>query len=385
MQNYIEKYVKVGQGAWAAKALYDETVTSLLNQYFDDLEGFINNFHLIGGEFGGEAAFRKLKKAANILVNYGKQRELAKRCLILSEDIRHKPLVSPCIPLEQLNVRYKSEKIISSRIEEICSFLGCTTSNLEKSLKEQIELDTIPDGWASQVSILYPKAYCEWFTEVASKYLIEYLPKREVMFSTPQLKVIDWSSEVWRCWRLLDYPTLIDPGIFRPSQFFVWHIIHDSVHIWQMQAYGRKWSNILSPNEFLFLEAQAMCAERILLTLMQKSIITSPDWFPASQKSIILRLLVGLLEREVRLDLDFKVHLYGQNFTDWLVDVSRLTNLSAEYFQGLTAELLGMPGFCAAYTVVTDNFQHLSTEQRRIMLQEYPNISYEILGSIYAH
>jgi hypothetical protein len=194
--------------------------------------------------------------------------------------------------------------------------------------------------------------------------------------------VIDWSSEVWRCWRFLDRPTLIDPGIFKPSQFFVWHVIHDSVHIWQMQAYGERWSNILSPNEFLFLEAQAMCAEKKFLSLLQQSTIELPHWYPSSSKSIILCLLLGLLEREIRLDLDLKVHLQGQMFSSWLHDISKLTKLSPDYFQGLTAELLGMPGFCAAYTVVTDIFQSLTSQQRKIMLQNYPDITYEPLLKI---
>ncbi|MEK0180317.1 MAG: hypothetical protein EAZ98_05110 [Oscillatoriales cyanobacterium] len=103
----------------------------------------------------------------------------------------------------------------------------------------------------------------------------------------------------------------------------------------------------------------------------------------AVQKSIIIRLLIGLLEREIRLDLDLKVHLQGQSFTAWLDDISRLTNLSPEYFQGLTAELLGMPGFCAAYTVVTDKFKNLSHEQRKMLLHKFPNITYESLGTTY--
>ena len=144
-----------------------------------------------------------------------------------------------------------------------------------------------------------------------------------------------------------------------------------------MQAYAEKWSNILSPNEFLFLEAQAMYAEKAFLNLMQQSLIEVPAWYPSSSKSIMLRLLIGLLEREIRLDLDLKVHLHGQNFSSWLKDVSKMTNLSPDYFQGLTAELLGMPGFCAAYTVVTDNFGCLSDQERKDMLQNFPNVSYE--------
>jgi hypothetical protein len=261
--------------------------------------------------------------------------------------------------------------------------LKCSTENLEDSIRENIESDLLPENWSCKIPFLYTKAYTEWFSKIVDTHLMEYLPKREQPYVSPCVKVIDWSSEVWRCWRLIDRPTLIDPGIFRPSQFFVWHIIHDSVHIWQMQAYGDKWSNILSPNEFLFLEAQAMYAEKAFLSLFQKSIIDLPTWYPSSLKCIILRLLLGLLEREIRLDLDLQVHLQNRNFSSWLTDISKITNLSPEYFQGLTAELLGMPGFCAAYTVVTDNFQNLSTEQRITMLQEYPNISYTALGSTY--
>lgn len=383
MEKYIKKYSKVGQGAWTAKALYDEVVTSLLSKEFDNIAVFLDIFNSICGDFGGKAASSKLKKAANLLLNYGQQQEMSEHCIKIAESIEFNQQVSSCIDLNTVEKEFDSHQIIFARIEEICEFIDCSPKNINDNLKMEVASDTIPSDWSSQVSSLYTRAYDEWFTEVADKYLKNYLPNRRTLYVSPKLRVADWSSEVWRCWRFLDCPTLVDPGIFRPSQFFVWHIIHDSVHIWQMQAYDQRWSNILSPNEFLFLEAQAMCVEKILLNLMKVSSVEIPRWYPSSQKSIVIRLLIGLLEREIRLDLDLNVHLHKQNFKTWLDDMSKLTNLSPEYFQGLTAELLGMPGFCAAYTVVTDKFKNLSDDQREILLHEFPDITYETLGSIY--
>ena len=88
----------------------------------------------------------------------------------------------------------------------------------------------------------------------------------------------------------------------------------------------------------------------------------------------MLRLLIGLLEREIRLDLDLNVHLREQAFEDWLQEISHQTSLSPEYFQGLTAELLGMPGFCAAYTVATDAFYQKNISQRRTHMQNFPKL-----------
>jgi hypothetical protein len=377
MDSNLDKYSKVGQGAWAAKALYDVVVTCLLNNRFQEVEDFLSVFDEVCADFGGEAASRKLKNAANLLGRHGNQKRLAEHCEHLVEAVRSKPLVPPCIPLSQIVKTYNSQELIDSRIDQICCFLDCSRDNLEYVIKQEIESDTIPHDWAVKIPHLYEQAYKEWFSEVAEAHLSDFLPKRNLPYHSPCVRVIDWSSEVWRCWRLLDRPTLVDPGIFRPSQFFVWHIIHDSVHIWQMQAYGKKWSNILSPNEFLFLEAQAMYAERIFLDLIQQEIVKTPDWYPSSSRSITLRLLIGLLEREIRLDLDFKVHLNEMCFSSWLENVSEMTNLSPEYFQGLTAELLGMPGFCAAYTVVTNEFQNTPHQERKIMLQDFPHISYE--------
>ncbi|MEI6428969.1 MAG: hypothetical protein WCO45_11385 [Pseudanabaena sp. ELA607] len=383
MEKYLDKYVKVGQGAWAAKALYDEVVTALLTQQFSEVKGFTEVFDAICGDFGGEAAYIKLQKAANLLAKNSDQDELARKILTISNEVRGKSVVPSCTDLSEIEHQYDSREIILFRIGQICSFLSCDRQDLEITLKAEIESDTIPTDWDLQIPNLYSRAYKEWFTEVADKYLNDFLPVRESAFSCPEIRIAGWSSEVWRCWRLLDRPTLVDPAIFRPAQVFVWHIIHDSVHIWQMQAYNSKWSNVLSPNEYLFLEAQAMCVERICLHLLQNSLVEVPSWYPSSQKAIILRLLIGLLEREIRLDLDLQVHLHGQNFTDWLQDICTITNLSPAYFQGLTAELLGMPGFCAAYTVATDNFQNMTNSHRKAMLQDFPNIDYRILGSIY--
>jgi hypothetical protein len=377
MKNYLDKYSKVGYGAWSAKALYDLTVTSLLKKQFNEVEEFLDVFNIVCGDFGGEAASRKMRSASSLLHRHGYQEELAERCVDFSKEIESKPLAPSCLSLQQIEKKYKSEEMIYSRIDEICDFLGCSKENLEMFIREEVESDLIPLDWASNIPALYERAYVEWFSELAESYLAEYLPKRNSVYSPPCVNVVGWSSEVWRCWRLLDRPTLVDPGIFRPSQFFVWHVIHDSVHAWQMQAYGERWSDILSPNEFLFLEAQAMYAEKAFLKLIRHSIVETPSWYPSSSKSIVLRLLIGLLEREIRLDLDLNVHLNGQKFSSWLNDISVMTKLSPDYFQGLTAELLGMPGFCSAYTVVTDNFEQLSSLERTKILQGFPNISYE--------
>ncbi|AFZ06110.1 hypothetical protein Osc7112_1595 [Oscillatoria nigro-viridis PCC 7112] len=77
MTNYLEKSSKVGQGAWAAKAIYDLTVTALLKNQFNEVEEFIGVFNIISGDFGGEAAARKLRSAANLLSTYGNQKQLA--------------------------------------------------------------------------------------------------------------------------------------------------------------------------------------------------------------------------------------------------------------------------------------------------------------------
>jgi hypothetical protein len=382
MNKYIEHYSKVGLGAWTAKALYDDAVTGILTQNFDNFEKFLANFPVICGDFGGEAASKKIERAGNLLLKYGKRQELAEKCYKLAKNVLNKPITPPCILLEEVESKYNSRDIIQSRLDEICKFLQCSNTDLENALHLEIEADTIPFDWAKQIPNLYTRGYEEWFCEIAIKHLQKFLPKRLNQYNSPQLKVIDWSSDVWRCWRFLDCPTLIDPGIFKPSQFFVWHIVHDSVHIWQMQAYGNQWSNILSPHEFLFLEASAMCVERLILDLIQKSIVNLPIWYPASKKAIVLRLLIGLLEREIRLDLDLKVHLHGQGFTEWLAEISQITKLSPQYFQGLTPELLGMPGFCAAYTVVTDYFEKMSDAERETMLNNFPNITYESIGAI---
>ena len=370
MLEKLEEYSKVGVGAWAAKALYDETVTALLLNNFTDLQQFVDAFPEICKEYGGIAASRKLEKAAKLLEHHSKHK-LASKYLELAEDIRNKPLAPPCLDLKQIENAYAPEDLICNRVEEICQLLGCRRQQLEAVLEEEITSDYLPNDWHLQVSSVYSRCYDEWFSPFAVTYLDKYLPRRGDIFLKPCLQVVDWSTEVWRCWRLVENcPTLIDPGIFRPAQFFVWHVVHDSVHIWQMQAYGDKWSNVLSPEDFLLLEAQAMCAERTALDLMLKGELQIPIWYPSSNKAVTLRLLIGILEREIRLHLDLYVHLHEQSISDWLAFMSDLTRISSNYFLGFTGELLGMPGFAAAYTAVTDVFASLEDDYRRQVLVE---------------
>ncbi|MBW4493810.1 MAG: hypothetical protein KME26_12130 [Oscillatoria princeps RMCB-10] len=366
----IEEYRKVGVGAWTSKALYDSTVTALLLKDCSDLLPFIDAFPEICQDYGGTAASNKLKKAASLLAYHSKE-ALAKRYIELADSICNKPIAPSCLNLENIEKNYDAEELIKSRVDEICQFLGCQKLELEGVLEKEIGSDYPPQDWHLQVSSLYSRYYDEWFTPFAVNYLDKYVPRREDTFARPCLEVIEWSTEVWRCWRLLDnLPTLIDPGIFRPNQFFVWHIVHNSVHIWQMQAYGKKWSNILSPEDFLLLEAQAICAERIALNLMKKGELTIPSDYPSTNKAVILRLLIGILEREIRLHLDLSVHLHSQSVNEWIAFMSDLTGISSNYFLGFTGELLGMPGFAAAYTAVTDTFMSLTDDCRRRVLIE---------------
>jgi hypothetical protein len=365
----FEKYKKVGVGAWAAKALYDETVTALLINNFDNLTLFVNLFPEICQNYGGSSASKKLENAAQLL-RQNDRSNLADRYLLLSEKIQDYPIAPPCLNLQAISQMYDPEKIISLRIESICNFLQCLPAQLEEVLKQNINSDIIPQDWHLQVSSIYSRCYQEWFTPFAINHLHQYLPPRKQEFVQPCLQVVDWSGQVWRCWRLLkNRPTLIDPGIFRPAQFFVWHIVHDSVHIWQMQAYGSDWSNILTPQDFLLLEAQAMCAERKALDLMLNGQLQIPDWYPSTNQAVILRLLIGILEREIRLHLDLSLYLYGDNVDDWLRNMCRLTGISSNYFLGFTGELLGMPGFASAYTSVTDSFISIDDKQRELLLR----------------
>jgi hypothetical protein len=364
----IKKYKKVGVGAWAAKALYDETVTALLMNDFDNLRLFVNLFPEICQNYGGIAASSKLKNAAQLL-RQNQQYDLADRYLLFSQKIQNYPLAPPCLNLNYISENYDSISMIILRIESICKFLNCLPIELEKLLTEKINSDRIPQNWHLQLPSIYSRCYQEWFTPFAMNHLDQYLPPRKEAFVDPLLKIVDWSEQVWRVWRLLkNRPTLIDPGIFRPAQFFVWHIVHDSVHIWQMQAYGSDWSNILRPQDFLFLEAQAMCAERKALDLMLNGQLQIPDWYPSTNEYVILRLLLGILEREVRLNLDLSLYLHEQTFDDWVINMSRLTGISSNYFLGLTGELLGMPGLASAYTSVTDYFISMNNEQRKNIL-----------------
>ncbi|KAB8318309.1 hypothetical protein SD81_016860 [Tolypothrix campylonemoides VB511288] len=370
MSRKIDEYRKVGVGAWAAKALYDETVTALLLNNFTDLRQFIDVFPEICKDYGGTAAALKLEKAAKLL-EYHQQHGMAYKYLQLAENICKKPLAPSCLDLRLIQNTYTPDDLIVYRVESICEFLGCHNQELEAVLEREINSDCPPKDWHLQVSSIYSRSYVEWFTPFAINHLYKYLPQRADIYPAACLQVVDWSTEVWRCWRRLkNRPTLIDPGIFRPAQFFVWHIIHDSVHIWQMQAYGEEWSNTLSPEDFLLLEAQAMCVERKALELMLKDELQIPSWYPSNYKAVTLRLLIGLLEREIRLHLDLSIHWHGQSIDEWLIFMSKLTGISSNYFLGFTGELLGMPGFAAAYTVVTDAFISFEDDYRKQILVE---------------
>ncbi|NEO88468.1 MAG: hypothetical protein F6J87_30205 [Spirulina sp. SIO3F2] len=216
--------------------------------------------------------------------------QISKQVMNLSERIKNNALASPCIPLEKVEWRYNPREMIMQKIDSICDFLKCKSEALEAQIRVELESEDIPENWSSEIPHIYKKSYNNWFTEIANNNLEKYLPNRHSLKLSPTVRVLGWSSTVWRCWRMLERPNLVAPGIFKPSQFFVWNIIHDSVHVWQMQAYNKKWPNILSPNEFLFLEAQAIYVERVLLSLTKNHKVEIPCWYLKKQLSYVYSL-----------------------------------------------------------------------------------------------
>lgn len=127
MSGKIAKYKKVGVGAWAAKALYDETVTALLLDEFTDVQQFVDAFPEICQNYGGTAASRKLEKAANLLTNNA-YHKLASKYLELAENLREKPLAPSCLDLRLIQNAYVTEDLIYNRVTSISHLTGISSN-----------------------------------------------------------------------------------------------------------------------------------------------------------------------------------------------------------------------------------------------------------------
>jgi GTP cyclohydrolase FolE2 len=132
------------------------------------------------------------------------------------------------------------------------------------------------------------------------------------------------------------------------AQFVVWRLIHDATHLLHLATFPEA-GDPLDPQWLIAMEAFAMSVETgLALRLMNGDELAVTPGLECSSEALLTVLLLGLVERSLRLEFDVAVHGRGEDPEAWTTGASRRSGLRRERFS-FVDEFHGLPGFGAAY------------------------------------
>lgn len=230
-------------------------------------------------------------------------------------------------------------------IEKLCEHLKTNRKELSEKIRQQNNEDLS--------------------TKVDMKELIENFSFSHISNLIPldnkknAFKYIETSTSelLWKKWYLLDStPVLIEKkDLLLNSKSFVWTLLHNATHILHLINYPKSGRDI-NPHGLLNMEALAMNTEKEFLKILEHNPETLSTIPSLNTFNVITQLLLGLLERALRLEYDLAIHLNGQNISDWIIEVKRKTGLNIDIYS-FSQEFHGLPGFSAGYMLGLKAFE----------------------------
>jgi len=181
-------------------------------------------------------------------------------------------------------------------------------------------------------------------------------------------------SVSWRTWSIEQSGV---PAIRLPirdlvqfsARTYVWRLVHDATHLWQMSS-SRRCPHFTDPTDMAAHEAVAMYAEHEFLQRILQGDASELPWLssPRVAECVATSLLVGMFERALRSDFDFRVHCNGQDPSRWVESTLREFGCPPALLT-FVQEFHGMPGFPSSYMLGLANVLALSPEQQAGLMQ----------------
>lgn len=182
------------------------------------------------------------------------------------------------------------------------------------------------------------------------------------------------SRVVWRTWHLSDLgvPTIrlhASDLETLTARLYVWRLIHDATHLWHISASNRA-PHFTDPIDMASYEAVAMYAEHEFLQRILCDEAPALPWLasPQIKKCVATGLLLGMFERALRSDFDFRVHYKGQDPASWVESSIREFGCPRQLLS-FAEEFHGMPGFPASYMLGLANVLALRKDEQQDLLR----------------
>ncbi|MEQ8467019.1 GTP cyclohydrolase, FolE2/MptA family [Coleofasciculus sp. E1-EBD-02] len=324
----IEKLID-WQGGWAARALFDDAVNRYLNKDRQNIE----LAGLVIKNSSGLSAIRYLKKYCKLT---GVTLDISGITENLSSDIKQ------IINLGDI-VNIPHEITVDFWLEKLCEHLDTNRENLTSKINQSLIDDDYPTG--------NPNELIEsWSFPVISDLLPLSVQQKAIVYVEDEIAKL-----CWKRWYLTPERKVLllethDRTNLKSSQWLVWRLLHDATHLLHLQNFPEA-GCYLDPTWLLTLEAAAMTVEKQFLGLIEHRVkIPKPINYSLNLFNVKTILLIGLLERSLRLEYDLAVHLRRQPIASWITQTKRQTGFNLNCYD-FVREFHGLPGFCAGYMI----------------------------------
>ena len=325
-------------GGWAAKALFDDAASRIINgekQNFGIAEAVFNSCSGLG-------AIENLHRYCKLTgFRFGAEK--------VSADLLDGVALEEVLPLRKVERFYPAGELSNYWLEKLCEHLGATRKQLAERLNSFAAVEDAPLSAS---------------LELLQDYSIRLMGD---LFDLPvdgvRLGICENEKAelCWRRWHLLEEtgaPVLFESRRFsglKRNQFFVWRLVHDAAHLVHLASFPQA-GNPLEPIWLATMEAAAMFAERAVFDRLENGKLElPPEEFGFDRQRIKTVLLLGFAERALRLDYDLSVHLHREPVSFWIQKTSRQTGLPPQFFK-FAEEFHGLPGLGAAYLVGAASF-----------------------------
>lgn len=317
-------------GGWAARALFDDAVSRKI----DGLPQDKTLANMVAAKASGRAAGRYLNKyqrLTGIRIHRTPPSEYSSMQSILN--------------LDEVAARFPVGRLTEFWIECLCEHLVVTRKDMAGSVERVLSADERPKG--SPHSMIQKWSW---------PFIRSVLPFQENKTEL-ECREDNIAQLCWRRWyTCLDGRAilLIGPNAdgLGASQWLVWRLLHDATHLLHLAS--RPTRSLLDPKWLLTMEAAAMAVELAFLeAVAEESEPSPPVGYPYNRHRVKTVILLGLVERSLRLDFDIRVHGDGECVTGWIDSARKQTGLHSNFFD-FAEEFHGLPGFCAGYMAGLD-------------------------------
>lgn len=324
------------KGGWAAKSLFDDAVSRFINRKSQNQSLASTVAQNVSG-----------LGAKSILSNYYKF--IKETDVAFDVSLKVDSQTHSILDLSKVATYYPIGSLSNYWLEQLCEHLDTSRKNINEKLNILFESDDFPTHNADKLLTIFS-------FPIIQKYL--NLPQKQIAVEYCES---DKASLCWRRWHLKQNskPVLFETTnktSLKTCQWFVWRLIHDATHLVHLAHYPQA-GNPLNPEWLITMEAVSMFMEKKFLNMLNETFdFPHSDYLNVDLFKVKAVLLLGLVERSLRLDYDLAVHGHGEDIETWIEKTKRKTGIHLNIYN-FTQEFHGLPGFSAAYMIGLDSFE----------------------------